>query len=700
MYYWEQARWVYAHRAFPVKKKPMKKTFILLSAAAFTLVACNRNMEPQPTREAPDNAILQTKVISFGDEVQTDPGSFLIKFTAVPSETQLKAFLETMEGAVNVKPVFPSCKGKEALEKEFGLDRWYEVKLEEGAPIDKNVRSTALRADIQTVEYNAVVSLEDREAFPYGGPDPATKAVSSTFNDPSLTDQWHYNNQGSSAYSATAAKGADVNVKDVWSRLTCGDPDIIVAVIDEGVKYSHSDLKDNMWVNTGEIPDNGIDDDGNGYIDDVYGYNFVTEGPISWDQEGDSGHGTHCAGTIAAVNNNKRGVSGIAGGSGNGDGCRIMSCQIFSGGSGASASNTAKAFKYAADMGASVASCSFGYRIQFTSDNNYKKAAGSLEIDGIHYFEASKNNDVLDGNIAIFAAGNEAHSYAHYPGAYVDIISVSAFGPDFLPTYYTNYGPGCNISAPGGEAGQLSGSYKSMILSTLCSETNNGDDYGYMQGTSMACPHVSGVVALGLSYAKQTGKKFGRDEFKQMILSSVNDIDERIGAKGSKTYQSGWRGIPTELAMAPFYHQMGTGAIDAWRLMMKIEGTPTATAGIGARQWIDLTSVFGTASVSLTYLKLDVPSSTVSALGLQKIEPTNTDKYPAVVDPNGYAFVQFGRLYVHPTVIGSGKFTIHAIGGGDHLGGGDNPPGGMELSREFSLIARDTDGGNGTGGWL
>ena len=681
----------------------MKKTFILLSAAAIALLACNRHMEVLPGEEAPDAAALKTKVINFGEDVATDPGSFLVKFAAVPTQEQLEAYAGSMKGVVKVEKVFPSSKGNEALEQQFGLDRWYEVVLEEGAPLDENVSTMALCSDVQKVQYNVLAELTDAEAYPYGNevPAPDTKATAASFDDPMLPDQWHYNNQGNASVSATVAKGADVNVKDVWSRLTCGDPDIIVAVIDEGVKYTHPDLKDNMWVNTAEIPGNGIDDDENGYIDDIYGYNYVFDtADIEWTAPDNSGHGTHCAGTIAAVNNNKKGVSGIAGGSGKGDGCRIMSLQIFSGKNGASAKNTARAFKYAADMGASVASCSYGFKYAFVSDNNYIKSQGSVEIDAVHYFEAKSNNPVLDGNVAIFAAGNEADNYAHYPGAFVDIISVSAFGPDFLPTYFTNYGPGCNISAPGGEVGQVSYSYKSMVLSTLCSETNNGEDYGYMQGTSMACPHVSGVVALGLSYAKQLGKKFSRDEFKQMILSSTNDIDQRIASTKAKTYQPGWKGLPTELSMAPFYHQMGTGAIDAWRLMMNIEGVPTSTAAIGSRQWIDLTSIFGTSSVSLTYLKLDVPSSTVSALGLQKIEPTNTDKYPAVKDPDGYAFVQFGRLYVHPTVIGSGKFTIHAIGGGDHLGGGDNPPGGRELVREISLIARDTDGGNGTGGWL
>ena len=651
-------------------------------------------------------------IVRLGEEVL--PDAVLVKFVATPDESRLQA-LET-EYDVRLEKVFNSTPGKEDLERKYGLDRWYEATFPETENVDTKARDLSREKFVEVVEYESICT-NDAEDGVYAAAAPATRADNAVFNDPYLGNQWHYKNYGKASISKTAVAGADVNVLDVWATLTGGDPDIVVAVVDEGVKYSHPDLADNMWTNTKEIPGNGIDDDGNGYIDDYYGFNFVTasrsqssdpwgNGAITWDKTKDSGHGTHCAGTIAAVNNNGKGVCGVAGGTGNKDGCRIMSCQIFSDDYGGSSSVVSRAIKYAADMGASVISCSFGIRVSFSSDNAYIKSQGTVEIDAIHYFEDSCNNPVLDGNIAIFAAGNENHNYAHYPGAFYDIISVSAFGPDFLPTFYTNYGPGCNISAPGGEAYHITNRWDSMVLSTLPGEipqlgldgdyNKTGLDYGFMHGTSMACPHVSGVVALGLSYAKKLGKKFSRDEFKRMILASVNDIDQRIGSKSEKTYAY----AKPALKMAPYYHQMGTGAIDAWRLMMHIEGLPTLTSGIGRQQWIDLTSAFGTASVSLTYLSIKVPEETAASMGLQKIAPTNTEKYPAVVDENGYAYVQFGRLYVHPTAVGSGKITINAVGGGDHVGGGNNPPGGMILTQDVSLIARDTDGGNGTGGWL
>lgn len=647
--------------------------------AFLSVVSCSEKMgEVIPQPSVPDvGKIINTR--ASGEECR----EILVKFNQTPDAAAVEA--ACVDGVESMEKVFTSMSGKEELEKRFGMDRWYSVKMTDGSDPEIVAQRFAGIASVSAVEYGVTYKkASDCISHPYV-PDNGiqTRAESSAkiFNDPSLPAQWHYINNGDVSVATSVYKGADINVADVWRTLTTGDNSIIVAVVDEGVKYTHPDLKNNVWTNPKEIS-NGSDSDGNGYVDDIHGYNFVSNGPITWAKTEDSGHGTHCAGTISAVNNNGIGVSGVAGGSGKGDGVKIMSCQIFDNDRGGSSSIVAKAIKYAADMGASIISCSFGYAGgKFKSDLAYKNGNGgnnSLEYDAIHYFEATKNNDVLDGGIAIFASGNDGDPYATYPGALNDVISVSAFGPDYLPAYYTNYGPGCNITASGGEAYLAPWtSFKPMVLSTLPSELGNGD-YGYMQGTSMACPHVSGVVALGLAYSKKLGKHYSAKEFKEMVLSSANDFETKLASAGKKNYAPAGEGY--RVPLANYRKQMGTGSIDAWRLMMKIEGTPCLTAEAGEEQWLDLSGAFGTASVNLTYQKVEYSKADAEAIGMTK-EP----------------YIKYGRLFIHPTRCGAAKFKITAVGGGEAVGG-DDAIGGMEMSQTVSVVVRPFKSENG--GWL
>lgn len=648
----------------------MKKSFILFSIALLLICSCTLDVQPEVEINNSISKIINTKSVS-----SADLNYLLVKVS--DSETDFNSFLAN--GAESVTPVFMPTPGKEELERQFGLDRWYKV-TSAIDDIEQLAIKLSLLQEVSLIQYPTLAKkASDCIVYPYDPfttlPSIATKGESG-FNDPYFPDQWNFNNLGNPSIATTAYKGGDINVKNVWSELTTGDPSIIVAVVDEGVVYSHNDLRPNMWVNQKEYDGKeGVDDDGNGYVDDIYGYNFISDGAITWNKEKDSGHGSHCAGVISAVNNNGIGISSVAGGSGKNDGVKIMSCQIFDNKRGGDAYNASRAIKYAADMGASIISCSFGIDGgSFISDGAYKRRRG-IEADAIYYFEATKNNTILDGGIAVFAAGNESVPYAGYPGALNDIISVSAFGPDYLPTYYTNYGPGCNIVAPGGEAFLPPWtSEKGMILSTLPFEKAKSG-YGYMQGTSMACPHVSGIVALGLSYAKKIGKTFTVEEFKRLILTSANDFDKRL--VGSKTY---YNNAKPPLELQKFAKQMGTGSIDTWLMLMKIEGTPSLVAKYGEKQWLDISPYFGTSSVNLTYLSLDISEKDKAALGL-------------VENP----YIKYGRIYIHPTKVGSAKITINAIAGGTVIGG-DDAIGGMEISQDVSIIVRSFKTNNG--GWL
>lgn len=671
-----------------------RKISIIFSALLLTqFTAClqDEDMVAPAQPERPLSALEQKTVNTSEDAID---GTLILLLSedaaaALESGQQLASLEEVCASAdAALSRVFPGADSQE--EKKFRLDRWYSITFPADLDVEEVAALFASLEEVDVVQYNTEFSRSEGSEATEWTPGDNTVSPVLPFNDPKLIDQWHYINNGDLSVASSVRVGADINVANAWS-LTTGDPAIIVAVCDEGVKYDHPDLAANMWVNDAEKNGKeGVDDDGNGYVDDIHGYNFLStynaatgEGklmPISWSNDGDSGHGTHVAGTVAAVNNNNLGVSGVAGGDGTpGTGVRIMSCQLFSGNASAGTLNRARAYKYAADMGASILQCSFGQSGgSILSDSDFKRLY-SAEEDALEYFisHPAKNNP-LSGNLAIFASGNEGSDVSGYPAAYNKYVSVAAFGPDYLPTNYTNFGPGTNICAPGGDYAINSTSStpeRAQILSTLPKELGKGD-YGYMQGTSMACPHVSGVVALGLSYARKLGKTFTYDEFLAMLYSSVSNIDYYI-----ETCTKFANGVQMDLT--PFWGGMGTGAVDAWRLLMQIEGTPCLPVQKGVETKITLDQYFSPAASNLTYTKVEVSDETRTVLGI-------------VGDP----YVKYGKLFINCQNEGSAKISISAIAGGSEIAGqGNATMGGTEFTREVSILSR-TAGVSENGGWL
>ena len=666
---------------------------------------------------------LEKKLVGVPDGAPL-PGSVLMKV----DESTVKALEEgrfaDISGdifgnmpVISLTRALPIRPKNTEVAKKYGLHQWYKVAFDTEIKPEVFARQLAKSARVRSIQYRKhLTPTEPTEVYPFSGV-PVTKSSGELlFNDPYSANQWNLYNDGKSV--AGAVEGADIGVKDAW-RLTGGDNSVIVAIFDCGLPHRHEDLKDAMWRNELEISGSAnVDDDGNGFIDDKYGFNFVGCNAITTDyvngkidgagQEVLSGrslsshkgvgHGTHVAGIIGATNGNGLGVSSIAGGTGNGDGVRLMSCQIFEGNEYTVDEQTAAAFIYAADNGACIAQCSYGNYHIITDDDTYLNggiaddeadiSASTWENLALRYFldPANSNHPNLQGNMAIFAAGNHQNPYSIYPGALDYVISVTAFGHDFLPGGYSNYGPGCNISAPGGEWNGIKDDYSSMILSTGVSnaatqspqyeftEGKYDPNYVYMQGTSMACPHVSGVVALGIAYAKKLGKTLTREQMTSYLLTSVNDIDQYLLSGTKKFYDSGLKTY-VDIPLNQYYGKMGTGALDAWKFLMAIEGTPSVMVKAGEKAMIDLSAY---CNPSDEYA-LSIDEASRSSLGL-------------ITDP----VINDGFIEIECTAVGAGKITLSASVGKDPQK--ENGIGGMNYTREISIVSRPFATQNG--GWL
>ena len=512
--------------------------------------------------------------------------------------------LEAINGC-SLERVFPVDATHEERTRNNGLHLWHIVRFDEQYSVEEVARRFAQLGEVQTVDLNRTIKRAyNGKSTPLSKQRYEAIAKAATrqgaMSDPLLDVQWNLINNGDMFCKdgvVKSIKDADVQCAEAWERST-GDESVIVAVLDEGIFVDHPDLKANIWVNKGEEGlDENSDDDSNGYKDDLHGYNFVhNSGTIVWNDNYDSGHGSHVAGVIAAVNNNGEGIASIAGGDGESGGVKIMVCQIFSGNTATSILSTVRAIKYAADNGAVVLQCSWGYvsgcaNLYDWGDQGFGSleewmAGSPLEREALDYFthNAGSATGPIDGGIAVFASGNEYAAMAGYPGAADEYVSVAATAADFTPAVYTNYGPGTTISAPGGDQDYYydyvddSHNYGELgcILSTMPYHRSESG-YGYMEGTSMACPHVSGVVALGISYAAKQRRHFKAEELQQLLYSTATPIDDYC--KGRKTYCRYVADIgpiqPMQMELNKYRGKMGSGQVNAAALLRAIDGAGT-----------------------------------------------------------------------------------------------------------------------------
>lgn len=661
-----------------------KVKFLSIVLAAIAFAACATDNVDAPVKGVEEVA-LSKKIVNTSDNaadgqvliyVDSEAANALESASGVTRSgiSELDAIAAKI-GATSIEYAF-NLKVNADLKREMGLDRWFVVTFPEDADLQQVATQLSTVPSISRVQFNT--KLTKPQMAMGGAFDPSrvqvTRATDFPFNDPMFDMQWDLKNTGNKSLSELAVEGADINVIPAWKHTT-GNRNIIVSIVDEGIDHTHPDLKDNLWVNEAEKNgQSGVDDDGNGYVDDIYGYNFATNsGLISWTREGDVGHGTHVAGTIAAVNNNGVGIAGIAGGSGNNDGVRLMSCQIFSGDDTANLRQTARAIEYAADNGACISNNSWGIEPDLGPDNdNYFTQYMTVEYDAFKYFMAKKNCDAVDGGVVIIAAGNESYPQAGYPAAYNEFIAVTALASDGLPAYYTNYDKGCNVATYGGEL-EYSNNDPSAILSTV-PKALYGTEYAYMQGTSMACPHASGMAALALSYALDNGITMSLKDFKIRMLTAVTDLNSKL--TGSRTTPE----VGT-MRLDNYKNKMGTGSLDALLFLYNIRGEKCIVVPVGEEAEIKASELFGEGDSYLTLMR----DFTISDEDRERLGITRN---PDVFN---------GLFCIKCTKAGYGTVKLNFIAGGPNLGGGDTI-GGMLVEKEVPIIARPL--GSSNGGWL
>lgn len=408
---------------------------------------------------------------------KADDDSLLVMFKQSVTKEQRQDLIQNAGGSLRAL----DDSGRDIAMRHIADGRIAKVKVRNAKQRDALIKRLSQHPLVEVAEPNYIINIKDSKEPGFN--------ILATPDDPGFGDMWALENTGQSG----GTPGVDIDARPAWD-ITTGDSNIVIGVIDSGVDYTHPDLVGNMWVNPGEICDNGEDDDGNGVVDDCYGYSAITS---SGDPMDENGHGTHVAGTIGATSNNGVGVTGV-----NWD-VQIIGCQFLDADGYGSTAGAIECIDYMANL-------KVNHGVNLVATNN--------SWGGGAYSESLKTaiSDSIDqGIMFVSAAGNDgidADVTASYPGGYdLDgIVNVANTTRTDSMSGTSTYGlESVDLGAPGTE-----------ILSTYLN-----DGYATASGTSMASPHVAGVAALVWSI----DPSLTIAEVKQILMDSGESIPALSG---------------------------------------------------------------------------------------------------------------------------------------------------------------------------
>ncbi|NIP43968.1 MAG: S8 family serine peptidase [candidate division Zixibacteria bacterium] len=462
---------------------------IMLVTASNSFAYLHDKYEVKETEQTSNRLVVKFKP-AFSPEGKTDYNS--INLASVPGFHDLnKSF-----GTSKIEPLSKTVSQNENINPLSGI---YVLHFSPGTDL-----------------ISAAEKYQSLEQVEYAHPDYILELYDAP-NDPYYILQWPLWNVGQGylhvlrrdgSYNDTVivmhgTPGADIDAHMVFDNPPDNAQTVIIAIIDTGVDIDHPDLIGRIWQNPGELPENGIDDDHNGFVDDIHGWDFTGNSstlPVTGDNDpsDEFGHGTHCAGIAASVTNNLEGISGIV------PDCRIMPIKFYP---LMLSSYAARSIIYAADNGADIISMSFGYPWQ-------------VEIleDALNYARSK-------GVILCAATGNNSMEYFNYPGAYPQVISVGASTSDDEVAFFSTYGDFMDVVAPGYSILSLRGAGTDMYAPDEPNVHVLEDYYYIASGTSMSSPHVAGVLGYMLSLSPG----LNHVKAQEIIQNTADDILDPFG---------------------------------------------------------------------------------------------------------------------------------------------------------------------------